>query len=107
MTNQRIKERFAAAICSAETETMLAAYGSKLQDGSPTHGGLEPFYTIMAQTRDDGSQEAYVVYRDKETIATFPINDSPSDAMGYANRFVSALTRRDVASRVRRFKKTR
>jgi hypothetical protein len=63
---------------------------------------VDPVYTIG--TQQDGQRDVgYVVYLDTKIIATFPFNDSPQDAMGYANRFIGALTRRDVASRLRKF----
>jgi hypothetical protein len=73
-------------------------------DGVPTRGGIvDRVYTIKTQSDGDGKNVAYVVHLGRKIIATFPFNDSTPDAMGYANRFIGALTRRDVASRLRKF----
>lgn len=53
-------------------------------------------YTISTRSLGDGSEACYVVYYQREIIATFPINDPSSivtisDAREYAERFVQTM----------------
>ena len=49
-------------------------------------------YTITTRSLGNGSEACYVVYYNREIIATFPVNDPAcSDARRYAERFVEAM----------------
>jgi hypothetical protein len=49
-------------------------------------------FTLSTRSLGDGSEACYVVYHQREIIATFPILDpTKDDARRYAEKFINAV----------------
>lgn len=50
------------------------------------------YFTMNTRSKGDGSEACYVVYFEREIVATFPINNPAlPDAREYATRFIDTM----------------